>query len=107
MPKISWILAGGALGVVVLPFHQVLVDLAGEAAGEADEACGVFGEKFLGDAGLAVEAVQRGLGGEADEIAVAFFVFGEHEEVVVVVAVAGWRGGRRSCRCRARSRGWA
>ena len=32
--------AGGAFGLVVLPFHQVLVDLAGEAAGEADEAFG-------------------------------------------------------------------
>ena len=55
------ILRGGALGGVVLPFHQVLADLAGEAAGEADESFGVFGEKFLADAGLAVEAVERGL----------------------------------------------
>ncbi len=41
------------------------------------------GEKVLGDAGLAVEAVQGGLAGEADEVAVALLVFGEHKKVVV------------------------
>gem|GEM_PF-6250800 len=62
----------------------MLRDFAGEAAGEADEAFGVGGEKVFADAGLLVEAVQRGLGGEADEVAVAGFVFGEDKEVVVL-----------------------
>ncbi len=79
-------LAGGALGLVVLPCHEVLVELAGEAAGEADEAFGVAGEEVFGDAGLAVEAVEGGLGGEAHEVAIAGFIFGEHEEVVVAVS---------------------
>ncbi len=80
--------AGGGFGLVVVVGHEVLRNLAGEAAGEADEAAGVAGEEGLGDAGLAVEAVQGGLAGEADQIFVAFFVFGEHEEVVVLVAFA-------------------
>ena len=45
--------AGGALGLVVLPCHQVLIHLAGEAAGEADQAFRVPREKFFGDARLA------------------------------------------------------
>ncbi len=64
--------------------HDVLGDFAGEAAGEADEAFGVFGEEGFRDARLFVEAVQGGFGGEADEVAVAGFVFGEDEEVVVL-----------------------
>jgi len=72
------------LGEVVVALHDVLRDFAGEAAGEADEAFGVGGEKVFADAGLLVEAVQRGLGGEADEVAVAGFVFGEDKEVVVL-----------------------
>ncbi len=62
----------------------MLRDFAGEAAGEADEAFGVLGEEGFRDARLFVEAVQGGLAGEADEIAVAGFVFGEDEEVVVL-----------------------
>ncbi len=33
--------------------------------------------------------MQRGLAGEANEVAVALFVFSEHEEVVVLVVVEG------------------
>ena len=36
-----------------------------------------------GEVPLAVEAMKRGFTGEADEVAVALFVFSEHEEVVV------------------------
>ncbi len=77
---------GGAFGVFVLPCHQVLVDLAGKAAGEADEAFAVFGEEIFADAGLAIEAMERRFAGEADEVAIACFVFGEDDEVVVGVA---------------------
>ena len=47
---------------------------------------------FFDDAGLAVEAVQRGFGGEADEVAVALFVFGQDQQVVVLVVrpVSRW-----------------
>ena len=81
------VLRGSAARGLVVPFHQVLAELAGEAAGEADESCGVFGEIFLADARLAIEAVERGLRRDADEVAVALFVFGEDEQVVVVVAL--------------------
>ncbi len=43
-------------------------------------------EKIFGDAGLAIEAVECGLAGEANEVAVARLVFGEYEEVLVAAA---------------------
>ena len=87
----------------------MLLELAREAAGEADEAFGVFGEEVFGDAGLLIEAVQRGLAGEADEVAVAGFVFGEDEKVVVLGVGVGVLAEVRVffADCRARSRGWA
>ena len=75
--------------VLVLSFaEQCFAQLAAEAAGEADEALGMFGEVGLADAGLAVEAVEGGLGGDADEVAVALFIGGKDEEVIVIVAFA-------------------
>jgi len=68
---------------------EFFAELAGETAGGPDQPLGVLGEEALADARLAVEAVQRGFGGDADEVAIAFFVFGEDEEVVVVVALGG------------------
>jgi hypothetical protein len=49
----------------------------------------MFGEVSLADAGLAIEAMERSLGGDADEVAVAFFVGGQDKEVIVVVSFAG------------------
>ncbi len=37
---------------------------------------GVFGEVVFADAGFAVKAMQGGFGGDAHQVAVAFFVFG-------------------------------
>ncbi len=54
------VLAGGFFGVFVFAGHEVGADFSGEAAGEADEAFGMFGEVVFADAGLAVEAVERG-----------------------------------------------
>ena len=79
---------GGASGVVIV-LHEALGDFALQAAGEADEPAGMLGEKLLADARLVVEAVQRGLGGDLDQVAVALFVFGEDEQVVVGVAFGG------------------
>ena len=47
------------------------------------------GQVALADARLAVEAVQRCFRSDADQVAIAFFVFGQHEQVVVVVALRG------------------
>ena len=47
----------------------------------------MLGEKFLADARLVVEAVQRGLRGDLHQVAVAFFVLSQHQQVVVGVAL--------------------
>jgi hypothetical protein len=82
------ILGGGGAGFVVVAGDEVFAELSTEAAREADEAFGVLGEIALADAGLAVEAVEGGFGGDADEVAIALFVGGEDEEVIVVVTFA-------------------
>ena len=76
---------GGASGIVV-PFRQALGDFAFQASGKADQSRGMFGEEFLADARLVIKAVQRGFRGDLHQIAVAFFVLGEHQQVVVSVA---------------------
>ena len=72
---------------VVLLFHQALGHFAFEAARKSDQPFRVLGEKLLADARLVVEAVQRGLRGDLRQVAVAFFVFGEDQQMVVGVAV--------------------
>ncbi len=47
----------------------------------------MLGQIFLAHARLAIEAVERGLGRDANEIAIALFVLGEDEQVIVVVAL--------------------
>ena len=78
---------GDAAGVVVLIVEDGFVEVAAEAGGEADEAFGVCGEQVLIDAGLVIEAFEVGGGDEVDEVAVAFLVFAEEDEVVVAVGV--------------------
>ena len=73
----------------------------------ADEAFAVFREEFLADAGLAVEAVERCFGGEADQVAIAFFIFGEDEQVVVVSSACRRDGRRLLADVELRSRGSA
>ena len=69
---------------------QRLVQFAGGAAGERDQAGAVFGEQFAVDARLVVEALEVGLGGELNQVAPALTVLGEQHEVVV----GGGRGAR-------------
>ncbi len=76
----------GARGFVVV-LHQALGHFALETAGKADQSTGMLGKKLLADARLVVEAVQRCLRGDFDEIAVTLFVFGQHQQVVVRVAI--------------------
>ena len=75
----------GASGIVV-PFHQTFGDFAFQASGKADQAAGMLRQKFFAHAGLVIEAVQRGFRGDLHQVAVAFFVFGEHQKMVVGVA---------------------
>ena len=74
-------------GRVVVALCQTFGDLAFEASGEADQAAGVFGEKFLADARLVVKAVQRGFRGDLHQVAVAFFVLSKYQQVVVGIAL--------------------
>jgi hypothetical protein len=76
--------ACGLLRLVVFAFDDVLRDFAGETSGETDQAFSVFGEEVLADARLLVEAVQSSFAGEANQVAIASFVFGEDEQVVVL-----------------------
>ena len=82
-------LVSGLCIIFAVLIKEELADFSREAAGRADEALGVAGEVALGDARLAIEAVQRGLRGDADQVLVALFVFGEDEEVVVLVFEVG------------------
>ena len=79
--------ASGLARGVVLPFRQPLGDLALQAAGKPDQPLRVLRQEFLADARLVVEAVERGLRDDLDQVAVALVVLGEHDQVVVVVAV--------------------
>src|ERR1700743_3641487 len=63
----------------ILPCHQVLAKLARQAPGEADQARRMFGQVALRDARLAIEAVQRSLRCDADQIAIALFIFGQYQ----------------------------
>ncbi len=76
-----------SFGLLVTARGEFFAQFAGQTAGGTDQPFGVFGEVALADSRLAIEAVQRGLGGDADEVAIAFFVFGEDQQVVVVVAL--------------------
>ncbi len=46
----------------------------------------MLGEKFFAHARLVVEAVQRSFGGDLYQIAIAFFVFCQHQQMVVGIA---------------------
>jgi hypothetical protein len=47
-------------------------------------------QELLADARLPVEAMQRGLRGDTDQVAVPFLVFRQHQQMVIVVV---WRIG--------------
>ena len=47
----------------------------------------MLGQKFLADARLVIEAVQRSLGNDLHQVAITLIVLGQHDEVVVGVAL--------------------
>jgi hypothetical protein len=81
------VVVGEAFGFVAFFVEDGFVNVAAEAGGEADEAFGVLGEEVFIDAGLVVEAFEAGGGNEVDEVAIAFLVFAEEDEVVVAVGI--------------------
>ncbi len=78
---------GSGAGRVVVIFHQALGHFAFQAARESDQPLGVFGKKFLAHPRLVVETTQRGFRRDLRQIAVAFFVFRQHQKMVIGVTV--------------------
>ncbi len=72
---------------IVVPFHQPLSHFALQTSGKPDQTLRVFRQKFLAHPRLVVEAVQRGFRRDFHQVAVAFFIFGQHQQVVISVAV--------------------
>ena len=70
-------------GVVVA--EERFVEIAAETGREADDAFRMLGEQILVDAGLIVEAFEVAGRDQFDEIAVAFLVFAEQDQVVVAI----------------------
>jgi hypothetical protein len=56
---------------------------------KADQPLRVFRQVPLAHARLAIEAVQRSLRGNPHQVAVALFVLRQHQQVIVVVPLAG------------------
>jgi hypothetical protein len=72
---------------LVLIRHQVLAQLAREAAGKPDQPLCMLRQIFLADARLSIEPVQRRLRRDANEIPIALLVLRQHQQMVVVVAL--------------------
>ncbi len=83
-PKDVLILPCGRLCLVVLSLHNLLRNLTGEAARKTNQSPGILRQKILAHTRLAVEAMERSLGSQANQIAIAFFVLREHQQVVVL-----------------------
>ena len=49
----------------------------------------MFSEKFLAHPWLVIKAVKRGFGGDLYQIAITFFVLGQHEQMIVGIAFGG------------------
>ena len=64
------------LRLLIFAFHYEVRDFSLEASGLGDEAFGIFGEKFLVDAGLVIETLKIPGRDEFHQVAVAFFVLG-------------------------------
>ena len=77
---------GGIARGFVFPFRQAFCNLALEASGQADQSLGMLSEEPFAHARLVVEAVQRRFGDNLDQVAIAFVILGQHDEMVVGVA---------------------
>ena len=73
--------------LVVMLERQFFGNFALQAAGQSDQSLRVLGQKFLADSRLVVEAVQRSLGDDLHQVAIAFVVLRQHDQVVVGVAL--------------------
>src|ERR1019366_9350311 len=76
----------GASGIIFF-FRQKFRDFAFKATGEADESFGMLRQKPLAHPWLVVETMQRRFRSNLGQIAVAFLVFRQHQEMIVSVAL--------------------
>src|ERR1019366_3088020 len=81
--------SGGRARRLVLAFRQALGDFAFQASGKPDQPLRMLRQEFLANAWLVVKAAQRSFRRDLHQVAVAFFVFGEHQQMVVSVTVGG------------------
>src|SRR5579863_6249171 len=75
-----------ACGVIVF-FHQKFGDFALQAPREPDQPLRMLRKKLLADAWFVVKTVKRGFRSDLYQVLVAFFTFGEDEQMVVGVAL--------------------
>ena len=87
-PKISCSRPAFSSAPLLVALQQRLQHVAAEAAGGGDEALVVLGEQVPVEARLVVVALEEGLAGELDEVAVAGLVLGQQGQVVVELPAA-------------------
>ena len=89
------VVGGGLPGGVVVAVAQVDLDLAGGAAGRADQPLAVLGQELAVDAGLLEEAVAPRAGAEPEEVVHPLGRLAEQRHVRVGAAGARRRRARR------------
>ncbi len=78
------IFVGEFNGAVELIQLACFIHFGAEAGGDSDEALAVFPEERLVDAGLVIEALERGQRDEFDEVVIALLRFGEQHQMHVI-----------------------
>ncbi len=79
--------SGSRARSIVLPFHQPLRDFTFQASRKPDQSARMLRQKLLAHSRLVIKAVQRSFRRNLHQIAVALFVLGQHQQMVVGVAV--------------------
>ena len=85
---------GQLLGRLAVVLQDVLVELAGQAAAQADQPLRVGGQHLPVDAGAVVEALQEGDAGQLDQVLEAGAVLGQQGEVAGRLPLAAAGRGR-------------
>ena len=84
--------SAGLACLLVAVVQEMLRHDCGEAAGEADEAVGIFGERFEVCARFVVKTFEVRVGDELEEILVTSEIFCQQSHVVIVFTVLGFTG---------------
>ena len=81
---------GGFAGLIRPLFHQFFGDRAAQTRRQRDQPAAVFRQQVVINSGLVVKAFEESGGNKLDQIAIAFGIFAEQDEVVGA-ALAGLR----------------